>query len=145
MKTKSLLFLISIVKKNIIILGALVVTAGLYSFTFFQAKPWVVPDAYVKKSNPVKSDAESLKDAKELWNKHCVSCHGKTGAGDGTKAAQLETEMADFSKDAVQKQTDGSMLYKILEGRDEMPTFKKKIPEESDIWGLVNYIRTLKK
>jgi mono/diheme cytochrome c family protein len=123
----------------------MVASFGLYSFTLFQAKPWVVPDAYLKKTNPVKSNAESLKDAKELWTKHCVSCHGKAGAGDGTKAAQLETEMQDFSKEAIQKQSDGSMFYKISEGRDEMPTFKKKIPEESDIWGLVNYIRTLKK
>jgi mono/diheme cytochrome c family protein len=142
MNTNHILIFLS---KSKYLVTLVVASLGLYSFTFFQAKPWVVPDAFVKKANPVKADAESLKDAKELWNKHCVSCHGKTGAGDGTKAAQLETEMADFAKDAVQKQSDGSMFYKILEGRDEMPTFKKKIPEESDIWGLVNYIRTLKK
>jgi mono/diheme cytochrome c family protein len=53
--------------------------------------------------------------------------------------------MADFAKEVVQKQSDGSLFYKIHEGRDEMPTFKKKIPEESDVWSLVNYIRTLKK
>jgi mono/diheme cytochrome c family protein len=86
-----------------------------------------------------------LKTGKELWGKHCQSCHGKTGAGDGTKAAQLETEMKDFATEAVQKQSDGSMFYKIVEGRDEMPTFKKKIPDESDVWSVVNYIRTLKK
>lgn len=136
---------ITFLSKSKYLITLMVASSGLYSFTFFQAKPWVVPDAAAKKANPVKSDAESLKDAKELWTKHCVSCHGKMGAGDGTKAAQLETEMADFAKEAVQKQSDGSMFYKILEGRDEMPTFKKKIPEESDIWGLVNYIRTLKK
>jgi mono/diheme cytochrome c family protein len=131
--------------KNQILVGLLMATFGLYSFTFFQGKPWNVPDAYAKKSNPVKSDGESLKNGKELWGKHCSSCHGKAGAGDGSKAAQLETEMQDFAKDVVQKQSDGSMFYKILEGRDEMPTFKKKIPDESDIWSLVNYIRTLKK
>jgi len=131
--------------KNQYLFILLLASLGFFSFAFLQTKPWVAPDAFAKKSNPVKSTAESLKDAKELWGKHCVSCHGKTGAGDGTKAAQLETEMKDFAKDAVQKQSDGSMFYKILEGRDEMPTFKKKIPEEADIWGLVNYIRTLKK
>jgi hypothetical protein len=26
-----------------------------------------------------------------------------------------------------------------------MPSFKKKIPDEDDIWALVNYMRTLKK
>jgi mono/diheme cytochrome c family protein len=123
----------------------LLTSAGLFSFTFFQSKPWNVPDAAAKKSNPVKSDDESLKNGKAIWQKHCSSCHGKAGAGDGSKAAQLETEMKDFSKDVVQKQSDGSMFYKITEGRDEMPTFKKKIPEESDIWSVINYVRTLKK
>jgi mono/diheme cytochrome c family protein len=123
----------------------LLASATLFSFTFFQSKPWNVPDAAAKKTNPVKSDDESLKNGKAIWAKHCSSCHGKIGAGDGSKAAQLETEMKDFSKDAVQKQSDGSMFYKIMEGRDEMPTFKKKIPEESDIWSVINFVRTLKK
>jgi len=124
---------------------ALAATICLFSFTYFQAKPWNAPEAAAKKANPVKSDAESLKTGKELWAKHCTSCHGKTGAGDGTKAAQLETEMSDFSSAAVQKQTDGSMFFKIQEGRDEMPTFKKKIPDETEIWSVINYVRTLKK
>ena len=116
----------------------------LYSFTFYQAKPWDVPEAYAKKANPVKSDGESVQNGKALWSKHCASCHGKKGAGDGSKAAELETEMNDFAKDDVQKQSDGTLFYKILEGRKDMPTFKKKIQDEEDIWSLVNYSRTLK-
>ncbi len=116
----------------------------LYSFTFYQAKPWDVPEAYAKKANPVKSDGESVQNGKALWSKHCASCHGKKGAGDGSKAAELETEMNDFSMDDVQKQSDGALFYKILEGRKDMPTFKKKIQDEEDIWSLVNYSRTLK-
>ena len=129
---------------NHFLLAIMALSLVLFSFTFFQAKPWNVPEAAAKKSNPVKADAESLKAGKELWSKHCTSCHGKTGLGDGTKAAQLETEMKDFTKEDVQKQSDGTLFYKILEGRDEMPTFKKKIPDESDVWSVVNYVRTLK-
>lgn len=117
----------------------------LCSFTFFQTKLWVVPDKYVKMANPVKADAESLKDGKDLWNKHCSPCHGKTGKGDGSKAAQLETALSDFTAADVQKQSDGEMFFKTIEGRDEMPSFKKKIPEEEDVWLVVNFIRTLKK
>ena len=39
----------------------------------------------------------------------------------------------------------GSMFYKISEGRDDMPSFKKKMPEATDIWDVVNYVRSLKK
>lgn len=108
-------------------------------------KPWVVPDAAAKKANPVKSDAASLKEGKELWSKHCVSCHGKAGLGDGSKADQLKTEPGDFSKADFQKQSNGSLFYKISEGRGDMPNFKKKLEGEEEVWSLVNYLRTLKK
>lgn len=131
-------------KQTLSIVMVLALALSISSFRLLQSKPWSAPDAFVKKANPVKSDAESLKTGKEIWSKHCQSCHGKTGAGDGTKAATLETEMKDFATAEVQGQSDGSMFYKITEGRDDMPTFKKKIPDETEIWSVINYVRTLK-
>lgn len=133
MKTNSLIF-------SMMLLSSVV----LLSFSSFQKKPWVVPDKYETMANPVKADAEGIKDAKALWVKHCQSCHGKTGLGDGTKAAQLDTEVGDLSTAESQKQSDGALFYKTLEGRDDMPSFKKKIPDEDEIWSLVNFMRTLK-
>src|SRR4249919_1698701 len=108
-------------------------------------KPWPVPDAEKNKKNPVASNAGVLATGKELWNTHCKSCHGAKGLGDGSKAAQLKTEPGDFTKAETQSQTDGSLFYKLSEGREDMPAFKKKIPDEDDRWSLVNYMRTLKK
>ena len=65
--------------------------------------------------------------------------------GDGTKASELKTEPGDFSKAAFQSQSDGSIFYKISEGRDDMPSFKKKMSDANDIWDVVNYVRSLKK
>ena len=65
--------------------------------------------------------------------------------GDGPKAAQLKTDPRNFSQAAVQKDSDGAFFYKISEGRDDMPSFKKKITDDEDIWNIVNYMRTLKK
>lgn len=107
--------------------------------------PWPVPDKYLKMANPVKSDAASIADGKQLWLQHCASCHGKTGKGDGPKAAQLKTLPHDLSKEDIQSQPDGAFFYKTEEGREDMPSFKKKIPDQDDIWSIVNYIRTLKK
>ncbi len=115
------------------------------AFTMDQPKPWNVPDKDAKKANPVKSDAASIAAGKALWSQHCSSCHGKTGLGDGNKAAQLKTTPPDLTKAAFQSQTDGAMFYKVSEGRDDMPSFKKKIPDQEDIWNLVVYMRTLKK
>jgi len=108
-------------------------------------KPWPVPDAAKNKKNAVANNAESVAAGKLLWNTHCKSCHGGKGLGDGTKAAQLKTEPGDFSKATFQSQTDGSIFYKLSEGREDMPSFKKKIPDEDDRWSLVNFIRSLKK
>jgi mono/diheme cytochrome c family protein len=131
------------------LLPVTMIVAGISVFTiitgFQDKKPWVVPDADKSKVNPIKADASSLADGKELWVKHCSSCHGKSGMGDGSKAAQLKTEPGDFSKAATQTQSNGSLFYKISQGRGDMPSFKKKIPENDDIWSLVNFMRTLKK
>ena len=105
-----------------------------------QAKPWPVPDNYKAMKNPVKYDKTA---AAALYSTHCKSCHGKEGLGDGTKAAQLDTKCGDFSAASFQKQSDGSLFYKTSEGRDDMPSFKKKIPDQDDIWQLVHYMRTL--
>ena len=115
------------------------------SFTLNQSKPWPVPEKAAKTANPVKSSASSISSGKALWVEHCASCHGKTGLGDGNKAAQLKTQPADFTKGAVQSQPDGALFYKISEGRGDMPSFKKKIPEKEEIWDVVNYMRKLKK
>jgi len=106
--------------------------------------PWPVPDKYKNMANPVKSDATSLATGKELYTQHCKSCHGTKGKGDGPKAAQLDTESGDFTKSAFQSQTDGALFYKTSEGRKDMPSFKKKIADQNDIWAVVNYMRTMK-
>ncbi len=127
---------------------SLVCTGILFvSFTIKtqQKDPWPVPDKYLKMANPVKSNGESINAGKELWVEHCQSCHGKKGMGDGTKAASLKTEPGNFSMADTQNQPDGSLFYKTSEGRKDMPSFKKKIPDQDDLWNLVNLIRTMKK
>lgn len=134
-------------KEKLTMLASVAMTC-VFSFAFTliqQPKPWPVPDKNAKTPNPVKSDAESISAGKALWNLHCSSCHGKKGLGDGSKAAQLKTTPQDMTLASFQSQSDGSLFYKISEGRDDMPSFKKKIPEAEDIWNLVNFVRTFKK
>ena len=138
-------------KKKIISLFAFAITAlVICSMTsgfkpLPDKKPWPVPDNYKNMKNPVASNAESIADGKTLYSTHCKSCHGAKGLGDGNKAAQLKTEPGDFSKADFQSQTDGAIFYKTSEGRDDMPSFKKKIPDAEERWSIVNFVRTLKK
>ena len=134
-------------KKILVILTVAFGITGI-SFTVTniqQNKPWPVPDNFKTMKNPIASNASSIADGKALWNTHCKSCHGTKGLGDGSKAAQLKTEPGDFSKAITQSQTDGTLFYKTSEGRDDMPNFKKKMPEADERWSLVNYMRSLKK
>ena len=131
--------------KKLSVLSLIVVFITTASFTLLQNKPWNVPADKAKVANAVKTSPASVTAGKALWNQHCASCHGKTGLGDGTKAAQSETAPPDFSKAAFQGQTDGAIFFKTSEGRGDMPSFKKKIADQEDIWNLVNFMRSLKK
>ena len=106
--------------------------------------PWVAPASAISMKNPVKADALSIKDGKELYIKNCKSCHGDAGKGDGTKAKNLDISCGDFSLPEMSKITDGELYWKITEGRKPMPTFAKKLTD-TERWSVVNYIRTLKK
>ena len=131
-------------KKLMSILFVLFGTVALLSFNgvYWQNSDWKVPAEEANKKNPYPADKENLTIGKQLYAKHCQSCHGKEGLGDGSKAEELETFPGDFSIEEFQKQSDGALMYKLTEGREEMPGFKKKLPSDEDRWLVVSYMRT---
>ena len=96
-------------------------------------------------TNEAVFDDEGKIIAKQLYSKHCKSCHGRTGLGDGPKAKELDTPSGDFSIDSFQSQSDGELFYKTTFGRDDMPAYDKKIKNDEDRWLIVHYMRTFKK
>ena len=126
--------------KILTILG--VVTFALYSFTSIVQEEWKVPAKYENMKNPIpaKTDANI---GKSLYTKHCKSCHGAEGYGDGPKANEMNGDLGDFSSEEFQAQSDGALYYKTTIGRDDMPEFTKKLPDDEDRWLIVNYMRTL--
>ena len=107
--------------------------------------PWEVPSKYKKMENPYKDDAKLAKVGKMLWAKHCKSCHGNIGQGNGPKAKQLKTFPGDFTPPEFQEQADGVLYYRSFIGRDEMPNYESKIQDDEDRWAVINYIRTFNK
>ncbi len=126
--------------KNLLFLT--LISIGLFSFGVDFQDEWVVPDEYKNKQNPTDPE-EDLNIGKSLYAKHCQSCHGKEGYGDGKKANEVEGDLGDFSSAEFQSQTDGELFYKSYIGRNDMPNFEKKLPDEEDVWLIVNYMRTL--
>lgn len=103
---------------------------------------WVVPSEYQNLKNPI-NPKEDTAIGKSLYSKHCKSCHGKQGYGDGPKADEMEGDLGDFSSEKFQAQSDGALYYKTTIGRLDMPEYTKKIPDNEDRWLVVNYMRTL--
>lgn len=104
---------------------------------------WEVPQAYQTMENPYANTIDTENIGRTLFLKNCKLCHGEFGKGDGLMAEDLDTEIADFTKGTIQAQTDGSLYYKFLSGRNEMPAFKTKIKNEKNRWLLINYLRKL--
>ena len=110
------------------------------------AGAWTIPATNKAMKNPTKDSdkAASVNVGKMLYTKHCKSCHGGLGLGDGPKASSMKTKIGSFKDAKFQAQTDGEIYYQTFVGRDEMTGFDKKIAENEDRWAIVNFVRTLK-
>jgi mono/diheme cytochrome c family protein len=126
--------------KILMIIG--IVSFGLFSFNKLTQEEWKVPAKYEKMKNPTEASRENLSIGKSLYSKHCKSCQGREGYGDGTKADNVKGDLGDFSSKKFQSQSDGALFYKSYIGRNDMPSFEKKMSEE-DMWITVHFMRTL--
>lgn len=133
-------------KQVLLITGAFVgsfILLSMTSLTSNDQEKWEVPSKYQKMVNPYADATDTDKIGRILYAKHCKSCHGSKGKGDGTKAKSLDTPVGDFTDASFKSQKDGSLYYKSFIGRDEMPSFMKKIPDEEEQWLIINYIKGL--
>lgn len=133
--------------KNIIrpIIGIVIVVL-ISNFTMrapLQEGVWKAPAYADTIKNPLKKDATAAVAGKKIYETVCFVCHGLTGKGDGAASANLKPKPADFSSDAVQKQSDGALFWKLTEGKGQMTSYEE-INTEKERWQLVSYIRTLK-
>ena len=121
---------------------AVAATLALGTGVWAQEK-WVAPPDAKNQKNPVAKSDKVIADGKKIADTNCVPCHGPKGQGDGPAAAALPLKPANWTSSAVQAETDGELFWKITNGRGPMPPWKHLA--EKDRWGLVHYIRSLKK
>ena len=122
-------------------IGVFVVGASLSYSIGAPADDWKAPARATRKPNPIPASAASIAAGKKVFAANCVACHGAGGKGDGPAAAAITPKPRDISDPAIQGQTDGSMFWKITEGKKPMPSFDKLIVE-NDRWNVIDYVRT---
>ena len=104
-------------------------------------------DAGKKLKNPVPASAESIAAGKALFQKNCRFCHNADAKGNGPMAPQgtHPSDLTDAKWD--RGSTDGEIFLVIREGagpKFDMKGYKSKM-SETDIWNVVNYVRSLGK
>lgn len=108
-----------------------------------------IPDAYANLTNPLAGDSEAAGAGAELFASTCASCHGEEGKGDGPAAAALEPHPANLADaEMMAGMSDAYLFWRISEG-GAMEPFNSAMPawgstyDETQIWQLVSFIRTL--
>ncbi len=106
-------------------------------------KPWVAPAEAREVNNPVPVNPKTLAAGEQLFHENCAPCHGDTGKGDGDTGKIIKKKPANFTDPKLMSlETDGSLFWKMGEGRGPMPSWKDELSEK-ERWQLVNYIRKL--
>jgi mono/diheme cytochrome c family protein len=109
---------------------------------FRSQEPRRNPEAQ-KIKNPEPKTDETIDAGKKLYQRHCASCHGPNGKGDGGMAlaggtpSDLTDETWDYGS------TDGEIFVVIRDGvSSDMLAYKDKL-NEKQIWQIVHYLRSI--
>jgi mono/diheme cytochrome c family protein len=98
-----------------------------------------------KMKNPVATSPESIKAGQALFQKNCRFCHGADAKGNGPMAPE-NTHPSNLLDDKWDRgSTDGEIFLVIRDGagpKFDMKGYKSKM-SETDIWNMVNYLRSL--
>ncbi len=125
------------------VLALLVVFAAAATAIILSQGSWAVPSAAKKLKNPVPATEDAIDEGMFNYMKHCQSCHGENGDGNGKRAETLSIKPADFTNaNLMSERTDGEIFWQITHGRRPMPGFEDKL-SDTERWQLVDYIRSL--
>ncbi len=92
--------------------------------------------------NPIRKSPESLARGRQMYDLHCLVCHGAEGRGDGPVGQKFVPQPMELNLDYVQLQPDGQLFYTISHGSFAMPFYRQAMPAE-DRWHLVNFIKEM--
>ena len=116
-----------------------IAVAGLLPAQNTEYKPdakWVAPPDAASKKNPTAGNADAVAAGKKLFMRPCAECHNEDGTG-------LQ-DAANLTLPSVQKQSDGSIFWKITNGNPKAGMLPFARLSETERWQIVSFVRTLK-
>jgi mono/diheme cytochrome c family protein len=124
--------------RTALLLSALMFALFLFAqnMNYVPDPTWKAPAAAAKARNPFTGVPDALHRGHDLFEIRCSMCHGSDGQG--------LANAANFHMPAVQRQTDGTLFWKITNGNlaKGMPSFREL--SDTDRWSLVCYLRMFK-
>jgi cytochrome c oxidase cbb3-type subunit I/II len=118
-------------------------------YAFFVEEP---PGAPLYIAKPPEASQQILDRGKEVWQiAKCWECHGKTGKGDGEKAAGLKDDLgfgivpADLTSGQFKSGTAVEDIFRTMTtglSGTPMPSYRDALPEK-DRWALSYYVLAL--
>jgi mono/diheme cytochrome c family protein len=113
-----------------------------------------VPAAYQGAAPPAEgflSGAENIEAGRHLYQRHCATCHGQRGRGDGVAGRSLPVSPADLSHPNLNQKPLDYWFWRVSEGGtveplhsqgSTMPAWKFQLSER-ERWQVIAYARTL--
>ncbi len=93
---------------------------------------------YAQIKNPIAMTEQSIAQGRQLYEKHCLACHGEPGKGG------IGPSLAGPVR--IHGSTDGEIFHVITDGvaGTAMKGFMKELSEKMR-WHLVNYLKSLRR
>jgi len=99
-----------------------------------------------KLKNPVAMSPASIAAGKAAYTKNCAFCHGPEAKGDG-KMAPKDSHPSDLTDAKWDRgSTDGEIFLVLQNGAGpdfKMKGFKAPRVSDTDLWNVVNYLRSV--
>ncbi|GBD27618.1 hypothetical protein HRbin30_02970 [bacterium HR30] len=85
----------------------------------------------------------AMKEAKEIWQTRCATCHGTGGKGDGPAGAALNPKPRDLTSEEWQKSVTDDYIEKIIVGGGQAVGKSPLMAANPDLAGKPEVVRGL--
>lgn len=108
--------------------------------------PQAAPAQATASGNPVKPTAESQAQARIIYKRDCALCHGDTGNGKSDLATSMSLTLDDWTDPkSLADKPDSALFAAIRNGKNQMLAEDSGRADDTDVWNLIVYIRSLSK